>query len=238
MKERKPHGLLVGGLLATLLLFGTNTAVFADAGAGAAVPAAQAPSGRTQVAVARRSYPDVAPATVEQTSPGHYRLDWSGLEGGVTITVASAADAPAAARRLLARGLEGESASVVVDREARPYFHIEDRHGRGWWAAERLLPLEGGRNFRDLGGYLTADRFLQAKKPESDDEAQARTPMQQAMVRLPAVVIQAMLGAEPDYLAATFDAIEKRNGSVENYLREVLGVTDADLATLRQSLLD
>ena len=297
MRKRKLRSLLASGLLATLLLSGTN-AVLADADAGVTVPAAQRQSAESQVEPAKRSYPDVAPATVEETSPGHYRLAWSGLEGAVTISVAAAPDALQAERRLLARGLEGESASFVIDLGSRPYFHIEDRHGRGWWVAERLLPLEGGRNFRDLDGYLTADghqvwwgkifragamadltaadqnylaelglrqvcdlritiereqevayrdmfrmlvegdvplafnctagkdragvaaalilsalgvpretvfadyelsnryltadRFLHAKQPESDDEAQTQTPMQQAMSKLPAAAIRAM----------------------------------------------
>ena len=35
----------------------------------------------------------------------------------------------------------------------RPYFYLRAGDGSGRRAAVRLLPLEGGRNFRDLGGY-------------------------------------------------------------------------------------
>lgn len=41
--------------------------------------------------------------------------------------------------------------------EGRPYFWLDDGRGQPVMVAERLLPLEGGRNFRDLGGYTTAD---------------------------------------------------------------------------------
>ena len=39
----------------------------------------------------------------------------------------------------------------------RPYFYLRAGDGSGQRVAVRLLPLEGGRNFRDLGGYPTLD---------------------------------------------------------------------------------
>lgn len=39
----------------------------------------------------------------------------------------------------------------------RPYVQIEDAAGVRMVVAERLLPLQGGVNFRDLGGYTTGD---------------------------------------------------------------------------------
>lgn len=40
--------------------------------------------------------------------------------------------------------------------KGRPYFHLTSGGAR-MTVAERLLPLKGGRNFRDLGGYETSD---------------------------------------------------------------------------------
>ena len=48
----------------------------------------------------------------------------------------------------------GGPRSAVVPQ--RPYFHL-DLDGHRLVAAERALPLAGGVNFRDLGGYRTAD---------------------------------------------------------------------------------
>jgi len=39
--------------------------------------------------------------------------------------------------------------------EGRTYFLLEEQSGAISVVASRLLPLEGGRNFRDLGGYKT-----------------------------------------------------------------------------------
>ena len=51
---------------------------------------------------------------------------------------------------------DGEAA-VNPEVKGRPYFYVATNKGVGVWTAERVLPLEGGRNFRDLGGYVTAE---------------------------------------------------------------------------------
>ncbi len=61
------------------------------------------------------------------------------------MTVVSAADRDG---RHVVRDLRGVS---------RPYFYLRGRGGQGRRVAVRVLPLEGGRNFRDLGGYPTQD---------------------------------------------------------------------------------
>ncbi len=47
----------------------------------------------------------------------------------------------------------------------------------------------------------------------------------------------AVLDAHPEYLDAAFDAIESRFGSVENYLRDAMGLTPGRRARLREALL-
>jgi protein-tyrosine phosphatase len=48
--------------------------------------------------------------------------------------------------------------------------------------------------------------------------------------------LRPMLGVEIDYLRATFEEIEARSGSVENYLRDVLGVSETERTQLRAKL--
>lgn len=66
--------------------------------------------------------------------------------------------APVSAMRLIAEDLSGPPLSYAPTDVARPYLAITV-HGKqeGIRVAERLLPLQGGRNFRDLGGYETGD---------------------------------------------------------------------------------
>lgn len=54
---------------------------------------------------------------------------------------------------------DGDGRHVVSDLRGvtRPYFYLRPETGDGVRVATRLLPLEGGRNFRDMGGYPTED---------------------------------------------------------------------------------
>lgn len=54
------------------------------------------------------------------------------------------------------KGSSDETASLPVSNTQRSYFQIVS-NGNGVIAAERLLPMEGGYNFRDMGGYRTKD---------------------------------------------------------------------------------
>jgi protein-tyrosine phosphatase len=59
--------------------------------------------------------------------------------------------------QVLAQSEQGGSWSGVIAAQPRPYFALEGKDNRIVRVAERLLPLEGGRNFRDLGGYAGAE---------------------------------------------------------------------------------
>ncbi len=54
----------------------------------------------------------------------------------------------------------------------------------------------------------------------------------------PPEVSAAVLHADPAYIAAALDAIEAEHGSVEGYLRDVMDVDAAELAAMRDALLD
>jgi len=44
--------------------------------------------------------------------------------------------------------------------------------------------------------------------------------------------------SRPETLAATLDKIEETYGSFSNYLRDAVKLSDSDLATIRQRLLE
>lgn len=72
------------------------------------------------------------------------------------VRVASSTEAIPEAEMVLAPVSAGRIELTHVAGE-RPYVAIESADGRRALLAERVLPLEGGVNFRDLGGYTTAD---------------------------------------------------------------------------------
>jgi protein-tyrosine phosphatase len=106
-------------------------------------------------AIAREASADAA--AVAARSNGTVSLSWTGLSGPVDIWQLPKADAPRASGRKLLSGSVGNGATIPVAAWPRPYFLLRDSKGREIRAAERVLPLDGGSNFRDLGGYRTPD---------------------------------------------------------------------------------
>jgi protein-tyrosine phosphatase len=54
-------------------------------------------------------------------------------------------------------GVRGGKIELAMPITPRPYFMLATADGETTRVAERLLPLQGGTNFRDLGGYRSAD---------------------------------------------------------------------------------
>jgi protein-tyrosine phosphatase len=101
----------------------------------------------------------VTSARVEAIDSG-YRIEWTTdpPERPVDVYVAERPDATLDAATRLADGLRRgflETPAIIGD--VRHYFLIDAGGPDLMRTATRVLPLEGGRNFRDLGGYETAD---------------------------------------------------------------------------------
>lgn len=98
----------------------------------------------------------VAPreATVTRSADGAFLVAWK-ADDPVDVWVATSPDG--ADRRLISDN-DVDGSTAMPKQDARPYFMLAaDGETSGTWVAERVLPLEGGRNFRDLGGYETID---------------------------------------------------------------------------------
>jgi protein-tyrosine phosphatase len=95
-------------------------------------------------------------ADVERAAPDRLTVTWQGGDP-VDVYVSDQPDASLLASRQIARADRRNVA--VLDRAGpgRPYFILRDeRDGSLTRVAERLLPLERGSNFRDVGGYPAA----------------------------------------------------------------------------------
>lgn len=98
-------------------------------------------------------------ARVERKAAGAYRIAWTAepANAPVDVLVAQAPDASGRTARVISRADRDGVHELVLDSATRPYFQLRTRNGETRTVAERMLPLEGGRNFRDLGGYVGAD---------------------------------------------------------------------------------
>lgn len=94
---------------------------------------------------------------VERATPGEFVLHWRDANP-VDVYVSARPDATPATARLLVRGDRDGLYRARWTRPARPYFTLRDqRDGTLIHIAERVVTLERGSNFRDLGGYPAAD---------------------------------------------------------------------------------
>ena len=95
-------------------------------------------------------------ASVERDAAGRLVVRWSSADP-VDVLVADRASAPASlARLVLAKDRDG--GETIADPGApRSYLLLRNaRTGETTQVAERLVPLVGGSNFRDIGGYSVA----------------------------------------------------------------------------------
>lgn len=102
-----------------------------------------------------------ADVQVERLSPTRIAVVWTGaLAAGEKLDfVLSDAQGNVDGKAGKIDDAAGDSGRVELDHAAgvRPYVLVDDNEGRREIVAERILPLEGGVNFRDLGGYRTTD---------------------------------------------------------------------------------
>jgi protein-tyrosine phosphatase len=96
--------------------------------------------------------------TCELASPGVYRIDFKASPdaGPVEVFASSRADRIDSAKPLLT--IRKAPAEVSISgHTGRIYFHLRPASGVTRVVSVRRLPLEGAKNFRDLGGYRTSD---------------------------------------------------------------------------------
>lgn len=96
--------------------------------------------------------------TCELLHAGIYRLDFqvSPAAGPVDVFVSSSPDRIDSEKPVLT--IRKTPVEVPVpERTGRIYFHLKPAFGATRVVSIRRLPLEGAKNFRDLGGYRTSD---------------------------------------------------------------------------------
>ncbi len=79
-------------------------------------------------------------------------ISWEG-SNPVSIYQVPSANAPASQGRMLASGVEVGRFSAEVGQDRGYFVLVDDGDGQVVRLAERLVPLQQGSNFRDIGGY-------------------------------------------------------------------------------------
>ncbi|MBV9824192.1 MAG: tyrosine-protein phosphatase [Alphaproteobacteria bacterium] len=98
----------------------------------------------------------VTDASVERLEASRLALHWQATNV-VDVFMADRPDASVASSKPVSRNNGSGAVTVAVDGNARYYFIIRDRgDGSIVRTAERLVRLDQGSNFRDIGGYPAA----------------------------------------------------------------------------------
>jgi protein-tyrosine phosphatase len=100
----------------------------------------------------------VEDAKCVQTGPTTYRIEFRAPAGQMPVAIyaSSRADRIDRAEPVLAARSSPVDVTVA-GATGRVYFHLKPKSGGVRVVSIRRLPLEGAPNFRDLGGYRTAD---------------------------------------------------------------------------------
>ena len=100
-------------------------------------------------------------STVFDPETATYRVAWTSVPEGAPLRIEVSSDpaTPPGEGQLIGTFANADAFNYVVEGEPRErrYFTLIPEGGAPMKTATRLLPLEGGRNFRDLGGYETED---------------------------------------------------------------------------------
>lgn len=99
----------------------------------------------------------VTEAEVTRTTAGAVRITWTATPGeAVDVLVASKPDV-ALKRMTVVSAKDRDGVHEMPATPDRAYVVVRGADGKTVHAAERVLKLEGASNFRDVGGYRTAD---------------------------------------------------------------------------------
>lgn len=121
---------------------------------------------------------------VERINETSVRLRWNAVPEGAALPVHLGASPDAIDRSGAVAVMNGPEVTITgLAPEQRPFFELVRPGAPPRIVAERLLPLEGAHNFRDLGGYETSDgRFVRWGRLFRSDELSQLTDADVAYV--------------------------------------------------------
>jgi len=126
-------------------------------------------------------------------------------------------------------------AAILANDGAPLLFHCTAGKDRTGIAAALILSALNVPRETIMQDYMATNATVDIERMAA---MLARIFSRQSGVEISEQSIRPMLIVEPIYLETTFIAIESEFGSVDNYLRQALGLSDADRAELQQLLLN
>ncbi|AOE87344.1 tyrosine-protein phosphatase [Pseudomonas sp. TCU-HL1] len=122
---------------------------------------------------------------------------------------------------------------LLNDQSAPVLFHCTAGKDRTGYAAAVLLLALGVPEATVMQDYMASNQYLAEKNLRIAEQVR-----QASGGRTDPALLQSLLGVEPRYLQAAFDAMREEQGSVDAYLRQTLGLDDATRAGLQERFLE
>jgi protein-tyrosine phosphatase len=107
-------------------------------------------------------------------------------------------------------------------------FHCTAGKDRTGWAEAVFLSIMGVPRETILQDYLLSNDYLKAKNDKM---------LAALKGKIDPSLIQPLMEVRPDYLQAGFDAADKNYGSMDGYIRNGIGLSDATIQALRSEFL-
>jgi len=172
--------------------------------------------------------PQAGPAQLENLmqDPGAANEELGGgkVEAGFRASYREFVSLPSAQREF------GKFFVAIGDREQVPaLFHCTTGKDRTGWAAAAFLTLLGVPRETVVADYLSSNDYIIPAYQEAIDAFVAGGGDQEIPL--------AILGVKEEYLAAAFDEVETRYGSIEKYFADGLGIDAAGQQALRDLYL-
>jgi len=123
--------------------------------------------------------------------------------------------------------------TTLADDTTSAVYHCTAGKDRTGWASAVLLTLLGVPRETVMADYLLSNAHLAAK----NEVSLARMAAAPAEMRIDPDALKQVLTVQASFLQAAFDEVEARYGSFDAYLRDGLGLTETDLAQLRERYL-
>lgn len=122
----------------------------------------------------------------------------------------------------------------LLDEQGTPVlYHCTAGKDRTGFASAIVLLALGVPEATVMEDYLKSNRYLAQKNQQIVEQVRVNSKG-----RADLAALQPLLGVEPRYLQAAFAAMREQYGSVENYLREGLGVDAAFRSRLQSKFLE
>ncbi|MDE7076615.1 MAG: tyrosine-protein phosphatase [Clostridia bacterium] len=122
---------------------------------------------------------------------------------------------------------------LVIDNDGTILWHCSSGKDRAGIVAMLIESLLGVSEEVILADYMASSRFLRGKFLRNKFGL-ALVPCAFRLKKL----LKAFMDVKPQFLTSAMNAVKEQYGSINNYCKQVLGVTDQDVETMKQKYLE